>query len=733
MNDPTPSPDEPATLLADESAAVAPKRRRSRAATVPDAPLSADPAAPTVDAVAPSPAPKRRARKAAPADAEPQAASALPESAAVEREAGVDVEVPVPRARRARAATKSRQETTEEASVEAPVAAPVESSGQSSFDELPATVPQRVAPSVLQASASPGQVGSSGEVFAPEPSDEERGPRGDGDRKRRRRGARGDREAVADGSQQVVVADAVARADAPAARPNDATRAAQMPAPPVADVAERFEAVISGQFDQDVQASAEGQVDIAEAAQVDADEAAESDPAKRVLRPEPEAPKLHKVLAAAGIGSRRDMETLIEEGQVTVNGEVAHQGMRITWGDQIKVAGKPVKVRIAPSPARVLAYHKPVGEVVTHHDPEGRPTVFKRLPRLPQGKWLSVGRLDLNTEGLLLFTNSGELANQLMHPRFGVEREYAVRVLGELTPAQRQQLLDGVEVEGQKAAFQAIEDGGGSDGANHWWRVVITEGRNREVRKLFDTVGLTVSRLIRIRYGTVVLPRGLKRGVFVELGDNDVRLIRRLAGGDARRPGPGPGPQAAGAPQGQGAGQGQGPGPGQGGFNNNPKGGKHQKQRGRNGPPQGQPGYAGGPGGPGGQPPRGPKQGGPGPYSGPPRGPRNAPYGNGNGAGPAPDPLPYDEHREADDPPFIPNPLEQTFDRRFATGSKRIVAGFGRPGDDSRSGGPGGPRKKGEPREPDPMQTSVGYIGADAYFTKPGGGGNFNNKRGRKR
>ena len=226
---------------------------------------------------------------------------------------------------------------------------------------------------------------------------------------------------------------------------------------------------------------------------------------KRVLAAEPDAPKLHKVLAQAGVGSRRDMEQLIVEGRITVNGEPAHIGQRISYGDQIRVAGKQIRVRIAPPPARVLAYHKPAGEVVTNDDPQQRPTVFRKLPRLMQGKWQSVGRLDINTEGLLLFTNSGELANQLMHPRFGVEREYAVRVLGSLDDAARARLLEGVEVDGQPAAFRSVEDGGG-EGANRWYRVVITEGRNREVRKLFDAVGLSVSRLIRIRYGSVVLP-----------------------------------------------------------------------------------------------------------------------------------------------------------------------------------------------------------------------------------
>ena len=152
-----------------------------------------------------------------------------------------------------------------------------------------------------------------------------------------------------------------------------------------------------------------------------------------MLAPEPDAPKLHKVLAQAGVGSRRDMEEPIQEGRITVNGEPAHTGQRISFGDQVEVNGKPVRLRIVPPPARILAYHKPAGEIVTHDDPQHRPTVFRRLPRLQQGKWQSVGRLDINTEGLLLFTTSGELANQLMHPRFGVEREYAVRVMGTST------------------------------------------------------------------------------------------------------------------------------------------------------------------------------------------------------------------------------------------------------------------------------------------------------------
>jgi 23S rRNA pseudouridine2605 synthase len=254
---------------------------------------------------------------------------------------------------------------------------------------------------------------------------------------------------------------------------------------------------------------------------------------RRVLAPDPDAPKLHKVLAQSGLGSRRDLEAMIESGRVTVNGEPAHIGQRISQGDRVQIDGKPVRIRLRQGRPRVLAYHKPVGEVVTHDDPQQRPTVFRRLPRLPQGKWQSVGRLDLNTEGLLLFTNSGELANQLMHPRFGVEREYAVRVLGRLDEAGRERLLQGVEIEGQAAAFLSIEDGGG-EGVNHWYRVVLNEGRNREVRRLFDAVGLTVSRLIRIRYGCVVLPRGLKRGAWADLDERDVLQLQQLTGTRSR-------------------------------------------------------------------------------------------------------------------------------------------------------------------------------------------------------
>jgi len=279
---------------------------------------------------------------------------------------------------------------------------------------------------------------------------------------------------------------------------------------------------------------------------------------KRVLQPQADSPKLHKVLAQAGLGSRLEMEQMILEGRITVNGEPAHVGQRIQFGDAIKVNGRPLKVRIAPPPPRVLAYHKPAGEVVTHDDPQNRPTVFRRLPRLYAGKWQSVGRLDLNTEGLLLFTNSGELANQLMHPRFGLQREYAVRVLGALSNDEKQRLLDGVQLDDGPAQFLTIEDGGG-DGANCWYRVTIAEGRNREVRRLMEAVGHAVSRLIRIRYGAVMLPRGLRRGAWLELDHRDIERLTSAVGmaPAAARPA-GPAPRRARSPSRR---SGQGPRP----------------------------------------------------------------------------------------------------------------------------------------------------------------------------
>ncbi|MGX7003672.1 pseudouridine synthase [Caballeronia sp. KNU42] len=252
-------------------------------------------------------------------------------------------------------------------------------------------------------------------------------------------------------------------------------------------------------------------------------------PQKRVLEADDDTPKLHKVLAEAGMGSRRDMEELIVAGRVSVNGEPAHIGQRIMPTDQVRINGKPVKRKLASKPPRILLYHKPTGEIVSHADPEGRPSVFDNLPPMKTAKWLAVGRLDFNTEGLLLLTTSGDLANRFMHPRYSVEREYAVRVVGELAEGMRQKLLSGVELEDGPANFLRIRDGGG-EGTNHWYHVALAEGRNREVRRMFEAAGLMVSRLIRTRHGPIALPKGLKRGRWEELEDNEVRGLLASVG-----------------------------------------------------------------------------------------------------------------------------------------------------------------------------------------------------------
>ena len=207
-------------------------------------------------------------------------------------------------------------------------------------------------------------------------------------------------------------------------------------------------------------------------------------------------------------------------------------GARARANDRIEVDGRPVRLRTAGAPARVLLYNKPVGELVTRSDPGGRPTVFQRLPRLRDGQWVAVGRLDLNTSGLLLFTDSGELANRLMHPRYQIEREYLVRVLGRLSEATRRRLLRGVMLEDGEAAFALLERQGdeAGDAANHWYRAVLREGRTREVRRLFEAVGLRVSRLMRVRFGALRLPRNLQPGRWTELEQNRcAALLARTA------------------------------------------------------------------------------------------------------------------------------------------------------------------------------------------------------------
>jgi len=248
---------------------------------------------------------------------------------------------------------------------------------------------------------------------------------------------------------------------------------------------------------------------------------------KRGARFKPAAedqPKLHKVLADAGLGSRRDMEELILAGRVSVNGQPAHIGQRIGPNDQVRVNGRTVPRRPAGPVQRVLLYHKPAGEICTRDDPDRRATVFDRLPRVKGARWVSVGRLDFNTEGLLIFTTSGDLANRLMHPRYGWEREYAVRVLGRIDDEAREKLLSGVQLEDGLARVSLLEDIGG-DGANTWYRMVLSEGRNREVRRLAEAVGVTVSRLVRLRFGPVALPRGLARGRWLELDESEAHAL----------------------------------------------------------------------------------------------------------------------------------------------------------------------------------------------------------------
>ena len=426
-----------------------------------------------------------------------------------------------------------------------------------------------------------------------------------------------------------------------------------------------FDEVVSGQFDAE-------------------QDSAEMALPKRVLAPMAESPKLHKVLAQSGMGSRLEMEQLIMEGRITVNNEPAHIGQRVQFGDHVKVNGKPIRFRIDPPPARVIAYHKPVGEVVTNDDPQNRPTVFRRLPKLHQGKWQSVGRLDLNTEGLLLFTSSGELANNLMHPRFGLEREYAVRVLGSLNKEEKKKLLEGVKLDDGVAQFGSIEDGGG-EGSNCWYRVTISEGRNREVRRMFEAVGHAVSRLIRIRYGAMMLPRGLKRGAWMELDDADIRALHKVAG--SRHDGSRGERPADGAETGSTSDR---DGNASDATGNRPAGGRNRNRGGRSGGPRG----AG---------------------NGMPDGQRNGQANNSrNGR----------RNGQASGPPGGAPALGQGSPGPGGQGRNR-------PKTDRGSQSQRDDRQTGD-AQPDPMKTAFGYIGADSFTRQrqdqgqrrgPGGGG----------
>ena len=254
--------------------------------------------------------------------------------------------------------------------------------------------------------------------------------------------------------------------------------------------------------------------------------------APKTKSPEPvtedKGQKLQKVLANLGLGSRRKMERWIEEGRVTVDGSVATLGDRIRAGQSLRLDGKPLEVDAAAE-VRVLLYHKPVREVCSRDDPEGRKTVFERLPKLKSGRWISVGRLDFNTSGVLLFTTDGALANALMHPSNAIEREYLVRVMGRVEEPMLERLKDGVELDDGPARFSDIQEGGG-DGINRFFYVVLMEGRNREVRRLWESQGTTVSRLKRVRYGEVFLPSKLKKGQWLELPQRDVDVIYQMAG-----------------------------------------------------------------------------------------------------------------------------------------------------------------------------------------------------------
>jgi 23S rRNA pseudouridine2605 synthase len=236
---------------------------------------------------------------------------------------------------------------------------------------------------------------------------------------------------------------------------------------------------------------------------------------------------LHKLLAQAGLGSRREMEELIAAGQATINGKVAQIGDRVGSTDVVRVKKHVVHLKFGERLPRVLLYHKPEGEIVSRDDPESRPSVFDKLPQLRSSKWVSVGRLDYNTSGLLIFTTDGQLANRLTHPRFEIEREYAVRIIGRLTPEQANALTTEVKLEDGPAKFDYLSDQGG-EGSNHWYRVILKEGRNREVRRMFEAIGLTVSRLMRVRFGPINLPPRLKRGKSMELDEAETRRLLEL-------------------------------------------------------------------------------------------------------------------------------------------------------------------------------------------------------------
>lgn len=248
------------------------------------------------------------------------------------------------------------------------------------------------------------------------------------------------------------------------------------------------------------------------------------------MKSEPVPERIQKVLARVGVGSRREIETWIKAGRIKINGKLAKPGDHISGKDKIKIDNRVIHlVDPASEKLKVLAYYKPAGEICARSDPKHKKTVFSSLPKLKNGRWINIGRLDVNTIGLLLFTNDGELANRLMHPSNEVEREYAVRVLGKVTDSQTEALLKGVKLDDGVARFSDIVDSGG-EGANHWYHVVIAEGRNREVRRLWESQGLKVSRLIRVRFGSYILPRSKRPGNFWDLNETEIKALSKSAG-----------------------------------------------------------------------------------------------------------------------------------------------------------------------------------------------------------
>jgi 23S rRNA pseudouridine2605 synthase len=500
--------------------APAKPKRRTRAQIAAES-ATQPPAADTPAAAAPAPKPKRVSRKAVAAPADAPAAMA-PVAAPAVAAAADTAAAPAPRKPRARktevaAAVSAAVAADAAAPAVQPAAAPVADSDAAARQERGQRTPrgprqmreQRNLREARQQLAQPrmnDQVGNgagagdeaAAQADAPPRREREQRAGGKGQQKHERKGqqngqpaARGQQPGQQQGRNKHGKG---ARPGQGQDKPNDADAI--------------FSFVTSDAFDAN-----------------DGGRAQPAKPVRRDLTSDDDAPKLHKVLAEAGLGSRRDMEELIVAGRVSVNGEPAHIGQRILPTDAVRINGKQIQRRVNNNkPPRVLVYHKPAGEIVSHDDPEGRPSVFDRLPTMKAGKWLAVGRLDFNTEGLLLFTTSGDLANRLMHPRYNIDREYAVRTLGELEEGMRQKLLAGVELDDGMASFTKVSDGGG-EGINKWYRVVIGEGRNREVRRMFEAVGLTVSRLIRTRYGAMTLPSSLKRGRWEELEENDVRTL----------------------------------------------------------------------------------------------------------------------------------------------------------------------------------------------------------------